>query len=52
MFHYLYIDDVLSLNNSKFADFVGAFILLSLNKMDTADTTGPVSYLDLYIEIE
>jgi len=51
-FHYRYIDDVLSLNNSKFADFVGASILLSLNKMDTADTTGPVSYLDLYLEIE
>ena len=29
-FHYRYIDDVLSLNNFKFADFVGASILLSL----------------------
>jgi len=43
-FHYRYIDDVLSLNNSKFADFVGVSILLSLKKwIQQIHEWGPVN---------
>jgi hypothetical protein len=47
-----YIDDVFQLNNSKLADFVGRIYPIEFDKMDTTDTTGSASYLDIHLEIE
>jgi hypothetical protein len=46
-----YTDDVLSLNNSKFCDFVDRIYLIELEINDTADTD-TASYLDLHLEID
>ena len=48
-FHY--IDDVLSLNNSKFGDFADRIYLIELEIKDTTDTMS-VSYFDLHLEID
>jgi hypothetical protein len=44
-----YIDDVLSLNNSRFCDFVDRIYLIEVEIKDTIDTA---SYLDLHLEID
>ena len=51
-FTFRYIDDVLSLNNPKFSDFVDRIYPYELEIKDTTDTTKSASYLDLYLEID
>jgi hypothetical protein len=47
-----YIDDVLSLNNSRFGDFVDHIYPIELEIKDTTDTDRSASYLDLHLEID
>ena len=47
-----YKDDVLSLNNSKFGDFVDRIYPIQLEIKDTTDTDRSVLYLYLHIEID
>jgi hypothetical protein len=49
---YRYIDDVLSLNNSRFGDFVDRIYRIELEIKDTTDTDRSASYLDLHLEID
>jgi hypothetical protein len=51
-FLFRYIDDALSLNNSKFGDFVDRIYPIELEIKDTTDTDRVASYLDLHIEID
>jgi hypothetical protein len=46
-----YIDDVLSLNNSKLCDFVYRIYPTVLEIKDTTNTVWSASYLDIYLEI-
>ena len=46
-----YIDDVLSLDNSSFGDFVDRIYPIELKIKDTTDTDRSASYLDLHLEI-
>ena len=48
-FTFRYIDDVLSLNNSRFGDFVDGIYPIEL---DTTDTDTSSSYLDLHLKID
>ena len=48
-FTLLYKNDVLSLNNSKFGDYVEC---IELEMKDTTDTNKSASYLDLHLEID
>ena len=47
-----YIDDVLSLNNSRLGDFVDRIYPIELEIKDTTDTDRFASYLDLQLEID
>ena len=49
-----YIDDVLSMNNFKFDDFVDRIypIVIELEIKDTIDTYRSAAYLDLHLVIE
>jgi hypothetical protein len=47
-----YIDDVLSLNNSKFGNFVDRIYPIEHEVKDTTDTDRSASYLDIYLEID
>ena len=49
---YPIIDDVLSLNNSGFGDFVDRIYPIELEIKDTTDTDRSASYLDLHLEID
>ena len=51
-FTFRYIDDVLSLNNSRFGDFVDRIYPIELEIKDTTDTDSSASYLDLHLEID
>ena len=51
-FTFRYIDDVLSLNNSMFGDFVDRIYPIELEIKDTTDTDRSASYLDLHLEID
>ena len=51
-FTFRYIDDVLSLNNSKFSEFVDRIYPNELDIKDTTDTAKSASYLDLHLQIE
>ena len=51
-FTFRYIDDVLSLNNSRFGDFVYRIYPIELEIKDTTDTDRSASYLDLHLEID
>ena len=51
-FSFHYIDDVLSLNNSRFGDFVDRIYTVELEIKDTTDTDRYASYLDLHLEID
>ena len=51
-FTFRYIDDVLSLNNSKFADYVDLIYPIELENNDTTETERFASYLDLHLEID
>ena len=50
-FTFRYIDDILSLNNSRFGDFVDRIYPIELKIKDTTDTDRYASYLDLHLEI-
>ena len=47
-----YIDDVLTLNNSGFGDFVDCIYPIELEIKDTTHTDTSASYLDLHLEID
>ena len=51
-FTFRYIYDVLSLNNSRFGDFVDRIYPIELEIKDTTDTDRFASYLDLHLEID
>jgi hypothetical protein len=51
-FTFRYIDDVLSLNNFSFGDFVDRIYPIELEIKDTKDTDRCASYLDLHLEID
>ena len=46
-----YIDDLLSINNKTFGDFLDFIYLNELEIKDTTDTSTSVNYLDLKLEI-
>ena len=46
------MDGVLSLNNSRFSDFVYRIYPIELEIKDTTDTTMSASYIDLHFEID
>ena len=47
-----YIDDVRSLNNNRFGDFVDRIYNIELEIKDITDTYRSASYLDLHLEID
>ena len=51
-FTFRYIDDVISLNDSGFGDFIDRIYPIELEITDTTDTDRSVSYLDLHTEID
>jgi hypothetical protein len=51
-FTFHYIDNVLSLTNSKFGHFVGRCYPIKLEIADITDRDRSTSYLDLHLEIE
>jgi hypothetical protein len=51
-FTFRYIDDVLSLNNFRFGDFVDRIYPIELEIKDTTDTDTTASYLDLHLQID
>ena len=51
-FTFRYIDDVISLNNSRFCDLVDCIYPIELEIKDTTDTDRSASYLDLHLEID
>ena len=51
-FRYILVDDVLSLNNSRFGDFVDRTYPIELEIKNTTDTDRSASYLDLHLEID
>ena len=51
-FTYRYIDDVLSLNNSKFSDYLYFIYPSELEIKDTTVSTKTTSYLDCLLEID
>ena len=51
-FTFWYKDDVLSLNSSKFGEYVERIDPIELEIKDTSDTSKSASYLDLHLEID
>jgi hypothetical protein len=51
-FTYRYIDDVLSINNSRFAEFLPLIYPPELEAKETTDTASSASFLDLYLEFD
>ena len=51
-FTYRYIDDVLSINNSRFAEFLPLIYPPGLEVKETTDTASSASFLDLYLEFD
>ena len=51
-FTFRYINDVLSLNNSRLGDFVDRIYPIELEIKDITDTDRSASYLDLHLEID
>ena len=49
-FTFRYIDDVFSLNNSKFGDYVDLIYPIELEIKDTSETERYAFYLDLHLE--
>ena len=47
-FTYRYIDDALSINNSRFAEFLPLIYPPELEVKETTDTASSASFLDLY----
>ena len=51
-FTYRYIDDVLSINNSRFAEFLPLIYPPELEVKETTDTASFASFLDIYLEFD
>ena len=51
-FTFRYIDDVFSINNSRFGDFVDRIYPIELEIKNTTYTDRSASYLDLHLEID
>ena len=51
-FTYRYIDDVLSINNSRFGEFLPLIYPPELEAKETTDTASSASFLDLYLEFD
>ena len=51
-FTYRYIDDVLSINNPRFAEFLPLIYHLELEIKETTDTALSASFVDLYLEFD
>jgi hypothetical protein len=51
-YRFYYIDDVLSLNNSRFGDFVDHIFPIELKIKDTTYTDRSAPYLDLHLKID
>jgi hypothetical protein len=51
-FTYRYIDDILFINNPRFAEFLPLIYLPELEIKDTTDTASTASFLDLYLEFD
>jgi hypothetical protein len=51
-FTYRYIDDVLSINNSRFAEFLPLIYPPELEAQETTDTAWSASFLDLYLKFD
>ena len=51
-FTYRYIDDVLSINNSRFVEFLPLIYPPELEVKETTDTASTASFLDLYLEFD
>ena len=51
-FTYRYIDDVLSINNSRFEEFLPLIYPPELEVKETTDTASSASFLDLYLEFD
>jgi hypothetical protein len=51
-FTFRYIDDVLSLINSRFGDFVDRIYSIQFEIKDATDTNMSASYLDLHLDID
>jgi hypothetical protein len=51
-FSYRYIDDVLSINKSRFTEFLPLIYPPELEANETTDTPSTASFLDIYLEIE
>jgi hypothetical protein len=49
-FTYRYIDDILSINNSRFAEFLPLLYPPELEVKETTDTASSASFLDLYLQ--
>ena len=47
-----YIDDVLSINNSRFAECIPLMYPPELEIKETKDTASSASFLDLYLEFD
>ena len=47
-----YIDDILSLNNSRFGDYLHRIYPHELEAKDATDTQKSSVYLDLYLDID
>ena len=51
-FTYRYIDDVLSINSPRFAEFLPLIYPPELEITETTDTASSASFLDLYVEFD
>ena len=51
-FTYRYIDEVSSINNSRFAEFLPLIYPPELEVKETTDTASSASFLDLYLEFD
>ena len=51
-FTYRYIDDVLSINNPKFRDYINIIYPVELEIKDTTDANHHASYLDLLLKYD
>jgi hypothetical protein len=52
IFTFHYIDDVFSVNNSRFVNCVDRIYPIELEIKNTTDTDASASYLDLYLKLE
>jgi hypothetical protein len=51
-FTYRYIDDVLSINNSRFEEYFPLIYPPELEVIETTDTAKSASFMDIYLEFD